>query len=54
MNYTVTYTQYFTYEVSADNYTDAMGKANKLFNEDMCRLGTRQSYDEVEIECDDE
>lgn len=52
--YTVTFTQYHTYEVDAEDEKDAEGKAYKEFRNDMYSPIATAFYDEVEVECDEE
>jgi hypothetical protein len=54
MNYKVTFIQYNTYEVEADDDGEAEVKAYKEFYNDMVRPIAHTYYDEVEIECEDE
>lgn len=54
MTYTVTFTQYHTYEVEAEDDCEAENKAYERFRNDMCNPVAHTWYDEVEVECDDE
>ena len=53
-NYVVTFTQYYTYQVEADNEQEAEDIAYNNFKSEMRRPIANTSYDEVEIECLDE
>ena len=53
-SYTVTFTQYHTYKVEAENEWEARDKAHREFESDICRLIANPSYDKVEIECNEE
>ena len=50
MRYEVTFTQYSTYEVKADNDSDAINKAYKQFVRDAMYPVANTHYDEVDIE----
>lgn len=52
--YTVTFTQYHTYEVDAEDEKDAENKAYREFRNDMYSPIASAFYDEVEVECDEE
>lgn len=54
MNYTVTFVQYYTYEVEAENDQEAENKAYEEFRADMCCPIAHTHYDDVEVECDEE
>ena len=54
MTYTVTFTQYHTYDVEADNDYEAENKAYEKFRSDMCSPVGQTWYDDVEIECDED
>lgn len=54
MTYTVTFTQYHTYDVEADNDYEAESKAYEEFRSDMCSPVGHTWYDDVEIECDED
>ena len=53
-NYVVTFTQYYTYQVEANNEQEAENTAYGLFKQEMCYPVANTSYDELEIECLDE
>lgn len=53
-SYTVTFTQYHTYEVEAEDEWEARDKAHREFESDMCSPIANPSYDEVEVECNEE
>lgn len=50
MKYSVTFTQYFGYDVEADNEEDAIKEAEELFESDMRTPTARTDYDDVTIE----
>lgn len=52
MAYTVTFSQYHTYSVEADNESDAFDKAHDEFKTDMRRSVANTWYDEVCVDCD--
>ena len=52
--YTVTFTQYHTYEVNAEDEKDTKNKAYREFRNDMYSPIANPFYDEVEVECDEE
>lgn len=54
MEYTVTFIQYHTYTVEADDDGEAEDKAHKEFYSDMCRSVAKTWYDDIEIECNEE
>ena len=54
MNYTVTFIQYHTYDVEAEDDYEAENKAYKEFASDMRHPVAQTWYDEVEIHCDEE
>lgn len=47
--YTVTFTQYSSYEVEADNEDDAVAVAEDLFDGEMRSPVANTFYDEVEV-----
>lgn len=47
--YNVTFTQYFSYEVEADNEDDAVAVAEDLFDGEMRSPVANTLYDEVEV-----
>lgn len=49
--YTVTFTQYWSYEVEAPNEDDAFDKAEELFERDMHQAVAHTWWDESEVEC---
>ena len=49
--YTVTFTQYWSYEVAAHNEDDAFNEADELFERDMRYPVASLWYDEWNIEC---
>ena len=53
-NYTVTYTQYWSYSVEAESEEDAEDKAREMFMAEMYRPYAHTFYDEVSVECDGE
>ena len=53
-NYVVTFTQYYTYQVEANNEQDAENNAYNLFKQEMYYPVANTSYDKLEIECLDE
>ena len=53
-SYTVTFTQYHTYEVEAEDEWEARDKAHREFESDMYSPIANPFYDEVEVECDEE
>ena len=53
-SYTVTFIQYHTYEVVAENEYEAENKAYKEFDSDMHYPVANTFYDDVEIECNEE
>jgi hypothetical protein len=53
-NYTVTFIQYHTYGVEAENEHEAENEAYKEFESDMRCPVAYTFYDDVEIECDEE
>ena len=53
-NYVVTFTQYYSYQVEANNEQDAENNAYGLFKQEMYYPVANTSYDELEIECLDE
>lgn len=52
--YTVTFTQYHTYEVEAENEHEAENEAYKEFDSDMHYPVANTFYDYVEIECNED
>lgn len=52
--YTVTFIQYNTYTVDADNESEALSKAEKEFNADMRNSIAHTYYDDYEIEGGDD
>ena len=54
MNYTVTFTKYYSYDVDATSESEAEDKAYEQFRSDMCSRVASTWYDEVEIECEEE
>jgi hypothetical protein len=54
MNYKVTFTQNYTYEVDASNEDEALNKAYKDFVREMCYSLPNTLYDYWDIECEDE
>jgi hypothetical protein len=48
--YTVTFIQYHTYTVDADNENEALSNAEKEFNADMRSAIAHTYYDDYEIE----
>ena len=54
MNYKVTFTQNYTYEVTADSEDEAYNKAHKEFVREMCYPVANTLYDYLDIECEDE
>ena len=50
MRYTVTFTQYYGYDVEAENGEEAKDKAYKEFVSDMTNPSANVEYDEVDIE----
>lgn len=52
--YIVTFVQYHTYEVEAEDEHEAENKAYKEFESDMYYPMANTFYDDVEIECDEE
>lgn len=53
-SYTVTFVQYYTYEVEAENEHEAENEAYKEFESDMCCPVANTFYDDIEIECNEE
>lgn len=53
-SYTVTFTQYHTYEVEAEDEWEARDKAQREFESDMYSLIANPYYDEIEVQCDEE
>lgn len=53
-NYIVTFAQYYTYCVEAENEDEAENKAYKEFKSDMLIPVANTRYDDVEIECNEE
>lgn len=53
-SYTVTFTQYHTYEVEAKDEDEAEDKAYKEFQSDMRRSAGSAFYDDVEVECNED
>lgn len=49
--YTVTFIQYYDYEVEAHNEDAAFDEAYKEFRADMSRPIARTGYDDVAIDC---
>lgn len=52
--YNVTYTQYYTYTVEADNEDEAESLAYEEFESDMRYPVANLWYDDIEIECAEE
>jgi hypothetical protein len=52
MKYTVTFTQYWTYDVEAKTTQEAESLAHEIFLRDMYRPVAITSYDEVEVDPD--
>lgn len=52
MTYTVTFTQYRTYDVEACTTEEAEEKAYEHFLRDMCRPIAITTYDDVEVDPD--
>lgn len=54
MKYTVTFVQYHTYEVEAENEIIAEGMAYAEFRSDMRRSVAHAWYDDVEVTCEED
>lgn len=54
MDYTVTFVQYYTYKVYANDEDDAFNEAYKEFQREMYYPAANTWYDDVKIECDEE
>ena len=54
MDYTVTFVQYYTYKVYANDEDDAFDEAYKEFQREMYYPAANTWYDDVKIECDEE
>ena len=54
MKYTVTFVQYYTYKIEADDEDEAFDEAYDEFTSDMRRPIARIWYDDIEVECEDE
>ena len=54
MEYTVTFVQYHTYTVDAEDEDDALSEAYKEFQREMYYPVANTWYDDVEIKCEDE
>lgn len=54
MKYTVTFTQYHTYTVDAEDEDSAFDEAHEEFKGDMRSSIAATWYDDVEIECNEE
>jgi hypothetical protein len=54
MNYTVTFTQYWTYDVEAESDDEAENLAFEKFEADMHRSIACTAYDEINIEAEEE
>lgn len=53
-NYIVTFTQYHTYEVEAEDEWEARDKAHREFESDMYSPIANPYYDEIEVELNEE
>lgn len=54
MDYKVTFVQYYTYNVYANDEEDAFNEAYKEFQREMYYPSANTWYDDVEIECEEE
>ena len=54
MVYNVTFTKYYEYEVEAETEREAEDEARRQFVSDMMRPVADTSYDEVEVESEDD
>lgn len=54
MDYKVTFIQYYTYNVYANDEEDAFNEAYKEFQREMYYPSANTWYDDVEIECKEE
>lgn len=54
MTYTVTFSQYHTYNVEAENENEAFNSAHEEFLRDMYYPATNTWYDEVCVDCEEE
>lgn len=54
MSYKVTFVQYYTYDVEAEDEDEACDKAYKEFQSDIRCSVASAWYDDIEIECEDE
>ena len=53
-SYTVTFTQYYTYKVEANDEDEALDNAHKEFVSEMRYPVTNTLYDSVDIECEED